>query len=128
MAFTPSRTLASTSRLTSYSKSCFGVKCLPPRSTHNLPDTITFETLTSRVRDLIERVVGASVLFLAPYSPNFSPIKEAFSKLKAILRWSRARSHEALLEAMGRALDAISYRDALGWFEHCGYDVVHHSF
>src|SRR5215213_9414356 len=40
MAFTPWRTLASTSRLTSSSNSCLGVKCLPPHSTHNLPDAI----------------------------------------------------------------------------------------
>ncbi len=81
---------------------------------------------SSRVRDLIERA-GASILFLPPYSPDFSPIEEAFSKVKAILRRCEARSREALLEAMGRALDAVGRRDALGWFEHCGYDVDHHS-
>lgn len=81
---------------------------------------------SSRARDLIERA-GASVLFLPPYSPDFSPIEEAFSKVKAILRRIATRSREALLEAMGRALDAVSRRDALGWFEHCGYGVAHHS-
>ena len=81
---------------------------------------------SSRVRDLIERA-GASVLFLPPYSPDFSPIEEAFSKVKAILRRVGARSREALLEAMGKALDAVSRQDALGWFRHCGYDVAHHS-
>lgn len=81
---------------------------------------------SSRVRDLIERV-EASVLFLPPYSPDFSPIEEAFSKIKAILRRIGARSRGALLEAMGRALDAVGRRDTLGWFEHCGYSVDHHS-
>jgi transposase len=81
---------------------------------------------SSRVRELIERA-GASILFLAPYSPDFSPIEEAFSKVKAILRRCEARGREALLEAMGKALDAVGRRDALGWFEHCGYDVDHHS-
>ena len=81
---------------------------------------------SSRVRDLIERA-GASVLFLPPYSPDFSPIEEAFSKVKAILRRVGARSREALLEAMGKALGAVSRQDALGWFRHCGYDVAHHS-
>jgi transposase len=81
---------------------------------------------SSRVRDLIERA-GASVLFLPPYSPDFSPIEEAFSKVKAILRRIGARSREALLEARGRALDTLSRRAALGWFEYCGYGVTHHS-
>ena len=73
-----------------------------------------------RVRELIEGA-GASVLFLPSYSPDFSPIEEAFSKLKNILRKVQARTHEALVEAIGIALDAVSHQDALGWFEHCGY-------
>ncbi len=64
---------------------------------------------------------GASVLFLAPYSPDFSPIEEAFSKIKAILGTLEARTQEALVEAIGQALDAVSRRDVLGWFSHCGY-------
>jgi transposase len=76
---------------------------------------------STRVRKLIESA-GASVLFLAPYSPDFSPIEEAFSKIKAILRSSiEARTQETLVEAIGQALDAVSRRDALGWFAHCGY-------
>jgi transposase len=80
---------------------------------------------SSQARDLIERA-GASVLFLPPYSPDFSPIEEAFSKVKALLRRIAARSREALLEAMGMALDRVSRRDTLGWFEHCGYSIAHH--
>src|SRR5687768_18620347 len=49
------------------------------------------------------------------------PIEEAFSKIKAILRSIEARTQEALVEAIGQALDAVSPRDALGWFAHCGY-------
>ena len=76
---------------------------------------------STRERKLIESA-GASVLFLAPYSPDFSPIEEAFSKIKAILRSSiEARTQETLVEAIGQALDAVSRRDALGWFAHCGY-------
>jgi transposase len=73
-----------------------------------------------RARELIEGA-GASVLFLPFYSPDFSPIEEAFSKVKTILRKAQARTHEALIEAIGTALDAVSRRDALGFFEHCGY-------
>ena len=73
-----------------------------------------------RVRELIERR-GCEVLFLPSYSPDFSPIEEAFSKLKALLRRAQARTKEALVEAIGRALDAITPKDAKGWFAHCGY-------
>jgi transposase len=75
------------------------------------------------VRELIEQA-GASVMLLPPYSPDFSPIEQAFSKVKNILRKVQARTHEVLVEAIGRALDAVSRRDALGWFEHCGYYVL----
>jgi transposase len=75
---------------------------------------------SKKVRTLIESV-GASVLFLPPYSPDFSPIEEAFSKIKAILRSIEARTQETLVEAIGQALDVVSRRDALGWFSHCGY-------
>ena len=73
-----------------------------------------------RVRELIEER-GCEVLFLPPYSPDLNPIEEAFAKLKALLRRAGARTREALIEAMGRALDAVTARDAWGFFEHCGY-------
>ena len=75
---------------------------------------------STKVRKLIESV-GASILFLPPYSPDFSPIEEAFSKVKAILRSIEARTRQTLVEAIGQALDAVSRRDTLGWFSHCGY-------
>ncbi len=73
-----------------------------------------------RVRELIEGV-GCELLYLPPHSPDFSPIEEAFSKVKGLLRKAQARSREALVEAMGKALDAVTTRDARGFFEHCGY-------
>ena len=66
---------------------------------------------------------GCSLLFLPPYPPDFSPTEEAFSKLKALLRKAAARTREALVEAMGRALDAVTARDVRGWFAHCGYPL-----
>ncbi len=77
-----------------------------------------------RVRKLIEGR-GCEVLFLPAYSPDFSPIEEAFSKIKGLLRRAEARTREALVEAIGRALDAVSERDASGWFTHCGYATAH---
>jgi transposase len=79
-----------------------------------------------RVEELIEGA-GAEILFLPPYSPDFSPIEEAFSKVKGILRGVGARTRQALLEATGEALGAVSRRDAAGWFRHCGYALSHHS-
>jgi transposase len=73
-----------------------------------------------RVRELIERR-GCELLYLPPYSPDLNPIEGAFSKVKHILRKIRARTKEALIEAMGRALEAVSARDAGGFFVHCGY-------
>ncbi len=81
---------------------------------------------SARVKKLIEEA-GAELLFLPPYSPDFSPIEEAFSKVKSILRRIGARTREALVEATGQALGAVSRQDALGWFGHCGYDIYHHS-
>jgi transposase len=73
-----------------------------------------------RVHELIEGE-GCSLLFLPPYSPDFSPIEEAFSKIKALLRKAAARAHGALVEAIGRAISAVTPEDAVGFFDHCGY-------
>lgn len=64
---------------------------------------------------------GCELLFLPPYSPDFTPIEQAFSKLKAILRGLGARTHAALVEAMHAAVEAITPADASAWFAHAGY-------
>ena len=76
-----------------------------------------------RIKELIEER-SCELLYLPPYSPDLNPIEEAFSKIKGILRKAEARSREALVEAMGRALDAVTSRDARGFFEHCGYRLL----
>ncbi len=73
-----------------------------------------------RIRELIE-ARGCELLYLPPYSPDLNPIEEALSKVKRILRKIAARTREALIEAMGRALRAVSARDVRGFFAHCGY-------
>ena len=65
--------------------------------------------------------IGARVLFLPPYSPDFNPIEKMWSKIKAILRRIKARSREALIQAIAVALDAVTAQDAQGWFKSCGY-------
>ena len=75
---------------------------------------------TEKVRDLIE-ARGADLVFLTSYSPDLNPIEEAFSKIKALVRKEGARVREALVEAIGRALAAVTAEDAAGWFAHAGY-------
>jgi transposase len=76
-----------------------------------------------RVRELIEGR-GCELLYLPPYSPDFDPIEEAFSKIKGLLRKAEARSRETLLEAIGAAISALGAKDARGFFEHCGYRAM----
>ena len=73
-----------------------------------------------KVREIIQ-ARGCQLLFLPAYSPDLSPIEEAFSKIKAILRRIGARTREALQEALEYALTTVSASDASGWFSHCGY-------
>jgi len=75
------------------------------------------------VRELIEER-GCEVLFLPPYSPDYNPIEEAFSKIKSLLRRAAARTREALIEAMGTAISAVTAGDAWGFFKHCGYRLL----
>ena len=88
---------------------------------------VVLDNLSAHKGDRARRLVeerGAKLLFLPSYSPDFSPIEEAFGKLKALLRREKARTKAALLQAIGRALDAITSEDAKGWFGHCGYAVA----
>jgi transposase len=73
-----------------------------------------------RIRELIEGR-GCDLIYLPAYSPDLNPIEEALSKIKHLLRKIGARTKEALIEAMGRALAAVSVQDVRGFFVHCGY-------
>ena len=77
----------------------------------------------ARIRELIERV-GCELLYLPPYSPDLNPIEEAFSKIKGLLRKAEARSRDALIEAIGKALEATTSQEVRSFFEHCGYQIV----
>ena len=80
----------------------------------NLP--VHYATIAT---NLIESV-GAKVKFLPPYSPDLSPIELCWSKLKEIIRSAKARTIEALDEAITNAINAITDENALNWFQHCG--------
>lgn len=72
------------------------------------------------VRQAIEKV-GASLLYLPPYSPDFNPIEMAFSKLKAILRKAAARSIDNLWQVIADTLDKFSQQDCTNYFTAAGY-------
>lgn len=74
------------------------------------------------VRDLIEQN-GCQLWLLPSYSPDLNPIEEAFSKVKNLIRKAKARTLEALFAVTGRALEAVSEKDARGFFDDCGYDA-----
>ena len=65
-------------------------------------------------------------MYLPCYSPEYNPIEEAFAKIKGLLRQAAARTKEALVEAIGAALSALSAQDARGFFEHAGYRPTGH--
>ncbi len=74
----------------------------------------------NRGKELIEQR-SCQLLYLPPYSPDFNPVEQAFSKVRRLLRSVEARTREALVEAMGRALCAMTAQDARGYFGDCGY-------
>ena len=73
-----------------------------------------------RVRALPDRS-GFAYRYLPAYSPDPSPIEPAWAEVKAELRRVAARTAEALHEALGPALAAITAQDAAGFFRHSGY-------
>lgn len=75
------------------------------------------------VREVIE-ANGAHVLYLPAYSPDFSPIENAWSKIKESLRSAAARSGPVLDAALTQALAAVTPQDIRGWFAHCGYKAT----
>ena len=87
---------------------------------------VVLDTLSVHKAQSIRQALEArhcQLLFLPSYSPDFTPIDQAFSKLKAILRRLGARTKEALWEAMRVAVEAITPEDALAWFAHAGYTL-----
>jgi transposase len=86
-------------------------------------DVVVFDNLSSHlgpaVSGAIERA-GARVLPLPPYSPDYTPIEEMFSKVKGFLRRVGARAKEHLYDAIGEGLREVTDQDILGWFRHAG--------
>lgn len=98
------------------------------RPTLKAGDVIVLDNLgahrASRIEE-ITRSCGAQVIWLPPYSPDYSPIELMWSKVKTYLRRVKARTQDELEKAIGAALETITATDCLNWFRHCGYEVIH---
>ena len=90
-------------------------------------DVVVMDNLTPHkapgVREAIESV-GAELRYLPPYSPDFNPIENMWSKVKGQLRSLAARGVDALHEAIGAALSTVTPRDCIGFFRNCGYSAT----
>ena len=97
------------------------------RPTIRAGDVIVLDNLTAHRASRVELVAaecGATVIWLSPYSPDFSPIEMMWSKIKAAMRAAKARTREELERALDAALKLITESDCFGWFAHCGYQVT----
>ena len=86
-------------------------------------DVVIFDNLTSHLGPAVFEAIegaGATVLPLPPYSPDYTPIEEMFSKFKGFLRRVGARAKEHLYDAIGEGLREMTAEDILGWFRHAG--------
>lgn len=87
-------------------------------------DVVIMDNLSShklaQVRQAIE-AVGASLLFIPPYSPDLNPIEQAFAKLKAALRTLKLRTVEALWNALGELLGRFTAEECRNYFRDAGY-------
>ena len=87
-------------------------------------DIVVLDNLSAHknqeIRDMIESV-GAELWFLPPYSPDLNPIEKMWGKIKTILRTLKARTEKALINAIAKALEAVTASDVKGWFKSCGY-------
>lgn len=90
-------------------------------------DVIVLDNLTAHRASRIEEIAAhckAEVLWLPPYSPDYSPIELMWSKVKGYLRKVKARTQIELEKAIAEALKNITVNDCLNWFRHCGYQVT----
>lgn len=92
-------------------------------------DIVILDNLSAHDDDEVRRLVEsvpAKLLPLPPYSPDLNPIEKMWSKVKAYLRDTKARTQEELYDAIANALNAITHQDAAGWFSSCGYTASQH--
>lgn len=89
-------------------------------------DIVVMDNLAvHKVAGIVEaiRARGAHVEYLPPYSPDWNPIEQGWSKLKTALRQRKARTRRTLERTLALLLPSISRSDAQAWFHHCGYSL-----
>jgi transposase len=89
-------------------------------------DVVVWDNLACHKRAEARRAieaVGATVVFLPPYSPDLNPIEQAFSKLKANLRRREERTVDGLWVALGESLDWFPPDECLRYLGHAGYTL-----
>ena len=89
-------------------------------------DLVLWDNLSAHKVTGVEELLaarGARLIRLSPYSPDFTPIEQCWSKIKTGLRRAKARTVAALLLAIKEALDTVTTIDIRGWFAHCGYPI-----
>jgi transposase len=89
-------------------------------------DVVVMDNLSvHKVQDIDAMITraGAQLIYLPPYSPDWSPIEPCWSKIKTRLRGMKARTRDALDQALTKVIGRISNSDARGWFAHCGYSI-----
>lgn len=72
------------------------------------------------VRQFLEKA-GAKLLYLSPYSPEFSPIENLWSKVKSLLRTTAARTYKDLINGITNAMLQVTKENIRNWFAHCCY-------
>ena len=104
---------------------------MSPKNTPSVPlptlrkgDVIVMDNLSSHkvagVKEAIESV-GAKVIYLPPYSPDFNPIENVFSKLKTLVRKAKMRTVEKLWRKLGELCEVFTKQECQNYFRHAGY-------
>jgi transposase len=90
-------------------------------------DVVVMDNLSAHKVAGVEQLIqaaGAELLYLPPYSPDLNPIEKAWAKLKQLLRSAKARTAEALEQAIAELLPQITPENAQAWFRHSGINYI----
>lgn len=90
-------------------------------------DVVVMDNLSAHKVAGVEQLIqaaGAELLYLPPYSPDLNPIEKAWAKLKQLLRSAKARTAEALDQAIAELLPQITPENAQAWFRHSGINYI----
>lgn len=97
------------------------IPALPPGS------IVVMDNLSSHKPTFVEKLLneaGFELWYLPPYSPDFNPIENMWSKIKAFLRSAKARTQEKLYDAIAAALELVTPKDTRGFFYHSVVGII----